>query len=138
MCKLLERLLEMRHGPAMYLGKDSLLAVTNYITGYEAAAKDAGVPCDGLRGFDEWVNLRMLLPPGSTRWSGRISSAAGTTHQHTHPDARDAEQRECWLFFEWLEEFAAERAARGVDAIIAEHDTFAWPEVVEDWEGDEE
>jgi hypothetical protein len=135
MGKLLERLLQMRHGPAMYLGRDSLLAVTNFIYGYESADQDAGLPCDGLRGFDQWVNLRMLLPPDrSVGWSSRISAAAGTTHRHTYPYARDAEQRACWLFFEWLEEFAADCAARGVEAIIAEHDAFEWPELVEDVE----
>jgi hypothetical protein len=132
MGKLLDRLLRMPPNIGCHI-HETLEAVWEYVQGYQAGAADAGVPCDDLRGFDEWVNLRMLLPPcPSVRWCPRIAVAAATTHRHTYPHARSVDQRACWLFFEWLAEFAAERAVRGVDAIIAEHDTFRWPEAVEE------
>ena len=135
MGKLLDRLLQMSTSPGLYIADESLASVWNYIRGYEAAAADAGSPCDDLRGFNEWVNLRMLLPPDrSVGWSSRISAAAATTHLHTYPHARDARQRGCWLFFEWLREFASDCAARGVDAIIAGLDAFEWPKLVENGE----
>jgi hypothetical protein len=130
MGKLLDRLLRMPPNVGFHI-HESIIAVWEYVEGYQAAVADAGLLCDDLRGFDEWVNLRMLLPPGSTRWCSRIALAAGTTHRHTYPHARNVQQRACWLFFEWLAEFAAERATRGVDAIIAEHNCFVWPEDLE-------
>jgi hypothetical protein len=131
MAKLLDRLFQMAPRPGMYLGRESPWAVWVFIYGYEAAAEDSGAPCDELRGFDEWVNLRMLLPPGATAWPSRLLLAADTTHKHAYPDARGMEQRACRLFFDWLKEFVADRDARGADAIIAEHDSFDWPEIVE-------
>jgi hypothetical protein len=47
----------MRHRPGFHISDESTGAVWNYVKGYEAAAVDAGQPCDYLRGFDEWVNL---------------------------------------------------------------------------------
>ncbi len=137
MGKLLGRLLQMSKSPGMYIGHESTWAIWNYVAGYYAAAADAGTPCDDLRGFDEWVNLRMLLPPGSTDWSARLTVAAATSHLRTYPHARNTEQRACWLFFEWLKEFAVECDARGVDTIIAEHDNFVWPELLEEYDESE-
>ena len=93
--------------PAMYVGKCSVRAVSDYLDGYCHALRDLGHTETPLDGWMRWVELRFLISHPAWHWT-RI-------FLHIYGCDRAAIE----ALPELHREFLAERAVIGVDGIEA-------------------
>jgi hypothetical protein len=93
--------------PAMYVGKCSVRAVSNYLNGYCHALSDLGLTETPLDGWGRWVELRFLISHPAWHWT-RI-------FLHVYGSDQAAIEALPGLH----QEFLAERAVIGVGGIEA-------------------
>jgi hypothetical protein len=95
--------------PGMYVGKCSLRAVSDYLSGYDYALHDLGCAELPLSGWMSWVEARFLISHPAWHWTRILLHAYGT------------DQAALEALPQLYQEFLARRAAIGVEGIEAEH-----------------
>jgi hypothetical protein len=96
--------------PGMYAGNGEFPFFGGWLRGLVMGWRiGRGEEPDGLDGFREWLVMKLDGPSNTGDWVGVICAKYGNGTETT---------KKC---FELLNEFVAERAARGVDAIVQEH-----------------
>jgi hypothetical protein len=95
--------------PALYVGRCSLHAVSDYLSGYDHALADLGQPVTPLAGWVRWVESRFLISHPAWHWTRILLHVLGTD--------RAAIEALPTLY----REFLSDRAALGVEGIETEH-----------------
>jgi len=95
--------------PAIYVGKCSIRAVSDYLHGYCHALGDVGHAETPLDGWGRWIELRFLISHPAWHWTRILLHICGS-------DLAAIE-----ALPQLHEEFLAQRATLGVEGIEHEH-----------------
>jgi hypothetical protein len=115
---LLQRMAER---PGMFVGADSLRALSHYLDGYAHGLRDAGQPETPLDGWMRWVELRFLISHPAWHWTRILL--------HVYGSDRVAMATLPRLY----REFRSQREELGVSGIETEHRRRFVAEYGQDW-----